>query len=468
MGKRYDIKICFKGLDDADRSKLKTDFNNSFIRLSTIESEGGIAQDILSFIIEASNSTDLPSIIKDGIVYDLIKELSKFTLDGVIMTLIVNGRKYINQTFFDIKKKLGNILSKIVCHGDTLTGVLEKCIDKYNEEYHEKISLEKESFLDDHFLHIDLSNNTIHFNKNIFVYLTFFYFGSPKLSHLYMLEKKLLSSGYNVESKIVFEMLIEELNDRQDRIKEFLTINPQWITFQTLFAVMHELGHHYTSKHSDDNEIINMLLPSLIKAIDYEDNTIVHDEIRIYFKEVIDGLCNDRHFLNELKADYFAIEHLVGPTLLCGLDFELANILASIFGHSTYIEYTMKIDSMLLFPHDYSKEERISNFTEKSLKCRVRLLVMAQIISMFLENLTPNKEAMSLYYNLIREPYYAHCNDFDEDFIKRIDPYHECLRKGFNDSNTLLSDSTIEKDLMYIESEILKLITKNLSNTFNV
>ncbi len=136
MGKRYDIKICFKGLDDADRSKLKTDFNNSFIRLSTIESEGGIAQDILSFIIEASNSTDLPSIIKDGIVYDLIKELSKFTLDGVIMTLIVNGRKYINQTFFDIKKKLGNILSKIVCHGVTITCVLVKCIDNYNEEYH--------------------------------------------------------------------------------------------------------------------------------------------------------------------------------------------------------------------------------------------------------------------------------------------------------------------------------------------
>lgn len=468
MGKRYDIKICFKSLDDADRSKLKTDLNKSSVRVSTIESEGGIAQDILSFIIEASNSTDLPSIIKDGIVYDLIKELSKFTLDGVIMTLVVNGRKYINQTFFDIKKKLGNILSKIVCHGDTLTGVLEKCIDKYNEEYHEKISLEQESFLEDHFLHIDLSDNIIYFNQNTFVYLTFFYFGSPKLSHLYMLEKKLVSSGYNEEGKIVFDMLIEELKNEQDRIKEFLIINPQWITFQTLFAVMHELGHHHTSKHNDDNEIVNMLLHSLIKAIDLEGNLIDNDEIRPYLKDVTDGLCNDTHFLNELKADYFAIEHLVGPALLCGLDLELANILASILGHSTYIEYTMKIDSMLLFPHDYSKEERILDFTEKTLKCRVRLLVIVQIISTFLENLTSNKEAMSLYYNLIKEPYYAHCNDFDEDFLKRIDPYHECLRNGFNNSNTLLSDSTIEQDLMDIESEILKLITKNLSNTFNV
>lgn len=469
MEKRYDIKICLKGLDDADRSKLRTDLQqSSHVRVSTIESEGGIAQDILSFIIEASNSTDLPSIIKDGIVYDLIKELSRFTLDGVVMTLIVNGRKYINQSILDIKKKLGNILSKIVCHGDTLIGILEKCIDKYNEEYNEKISLEKESFLEDYFLHIDLSSNVIHFNQNIFVYLTFFYFGSPKLSHLYMLEKQLLSSGYNEEGKIVFDMLIEELKDKQDRIKEFLFINPQWITFQTLFAVMHELGHHHTSKHNDENEIVNKLLPSLIQTIDLEENLIDHDEIRLCLKDVTDGLCNDTHFLNELKADYFAIEHLVGPSLLCGLDLELANILASIFGHSTYIEYTMKIDSMFLFPHDYSKEERISDFTEKTLKCRVRLLVMAQIISIFLENLAPNKEAMSLYYNLIREPYYSHCNDFDEDFLKIINPYHECLRKGFNDSNMRLSNYNTEQDLINIESEILDLITKNLSNTFNV
>lgn len=102
MEERYDIKICFKGLAEADRSKLRTNFYQSFVRVSTIQGEGGIAQDILSFIIEVSNSTDIPSIIKDGIVYDLIKELSRFTFDGVVMTLIVNGHKYINQTFFDI------------------------------------------------------------------------------------------------------------------------------------------------------------------------------------------------------------------------------------------------------------------------------------------------------------------------------------------------------------------------------
>lgn len=468
MEERYDIKICFKGLAEADRSKLRTNFYQSFVRVSTIQGEGGIAQDILSFIIEVSNSTDIPSIIKDGIIYDLIKELSRFTFDGVVMTLIVNGRKYINQTIFDIKKKLGNILSKIVCDGDTLFGALEKCIDKYNEEYHEKVSLEKESFLEDYFLHIDLTNNIIHLNKNIFVYLTFFYFGSPKLSHLYILEKKLLSSGYIEEGKKVFNMLIEELNDKHDRIKKFLNINPQWITSQTLFAVMHELGHHYASKHIDDNEIINMLIPSLIQAINFEDNLLVDDEIRIDLKDMFDDLCNDMYFLNELKADYFAIEHLVGPVLLDGLDFELATILASIFGHSTYIEYTMKNDSMLLFPHYYSKEERISSFTEKSLKCRVRLLVMAQIISIFLENITSNKEAMTLYDNLIREPYYSHCNDFDEDFLKKIDPYHECLRKGYNASYTPHSNSSIEQELTNMESGILNLITKNLSNTFNV
>ncbi len=468
MEERYDIKICFKGLAEADRSKLRTNLYQSFVRVSTIQGEGGIAQDILSFIIEVSNSTDIPSIIKDGIIYDLIKELSRFTFDGVVMTLIVNGRKYINQTIFDIKKKLGNILSKIVCDGDTLFGALEKYIDKYNEEYHEKVLLEKESFLEDYFLHIDLTNNIIHLNKNIFVYLTFFYFGSPKLSHLYMLEKKLLLSGYNEEGKRVFDMLMEEFNNKEERIKEFLIINPQWITFQTLFAVMHELGHHYTSKHIDDNEIINTFIPSLIQTINFEDNVFDDDEIRTGLNDMIEGLCNDSHFLNELKADYFAIEHLVGPALLCGLDYELANILASIFGHSTYIEYTMKIDSMLFSPHNYSKEERILNFTEQSLKCRVRLLVMAQIISIFLENIAPNKEAMTLYENLIREPYYSHCNDFDEDFLKLINPYHECLRKGFIDSYKLHSNCALEQDLRDVESAILKLITEKLSNTFNV
>lgn len=466
MKKRYDIKICFNGLCESDRNKLKKDIAGASIQLSSIQGEGGIAQDILSFILEVSNSSDLPSIIKDGIIYDMIKELSRFTLEGVVMTLIVNGRRYVNQTIIDIKKIIGNILSKLVCHGDTLLGIVEKCIEKYNDEYHEKVALEKQSYLEEHFLHIDISNNIIHINQNIFVYLTFFYFGSPQLSHLYMLEKKLLSSGYNKEADIVFGMFSKELNDKQDRIQKFLTINPQWVTTQTLFAVMHELGHHYTNKHNDEDEIINVLIPSLIQAIDFGDNIIFHDEKGICLKKLIDDLCNEPHFLNELKADFFAIKHLAGSALHLGSDLELATILASIFGHSSYIEYTMKVNSMLVYPLDYSKEQRLLESIEGSLKSRIRLLVIAQLISKFLENISSNTEAMALYNNLISKPYYSHCNDFEEEFLIKIDYFHECLRNGFNKSNTQLPNFTVEQNLMDIESGILQLITQQLNNQF--
>jgi len=468
MDKIYNIQICFKGLRASEWSNLKMHCNSSDIKTFSTKSEDGIIQYIISFVLDMSDAIDVQQIVRDGVIYDLIKELSRLTFDGVITTLIINGHKHINTTVLEIKKKIGNIFSKHISDSDSLYGLVEKYIEKYNREFDESILLDKQSVFNEHFLNIDLNNNIIFLNPSIYVHLTLFYFGSPKLSHLYALLKELISHNDLEDAEEVYILFKTEMDLSAGKIKKFIALNPQWITFQILIAVLHELGHHQIKANPDDYTETSKMFSALICSIADDLNGQWDNELLEVIKHEILSLTDNKDFLEELIADCFAIEWLVEPFAQRNMDIELANILASLFGHSAYIEYSMRINSMLSNNTGISREERLKQTLLSSIHQRVRLLVRSHCISGIVEDISKNKEAISLYYNLINEPFCAYNEDFDTNFLSNIDKYHKSLRCDYNPNGDITIREKLEKGIANIDSQITKFISEQLKKHHDI
>lgn len=488
------IQISFQSLDNKDQLYLR-ELCRKHHKFTYSQTKGvdGCIQDVVYFIIDTTKEIDLKDVIIGGALWDLIKFITKAGYTG-LMTLWANGKKRKYSKSEQLIKDLGNYISKIIYNSDTLYGVTEKCVMQYNKEYGENISLNLNSGFDEKYLQIDIENNTIFINRRIFVYLTSYFFGSSKLSHLYKLTWDLIQLDYIDEAEVLYSKFISELHKQKTRIEKFIGINPQWLTMQIYVTILHELGHHRYKiaphEFEDRSIFVKVALTESIDNIeaaqdiqlilrnlsDLSEESEVKEaliafyrqllpELPAFYKEIASELLCDKDFVEELIVDYFAFEHLIDAVLATSdSKLILANILAALTANSWYIEYSKRLDTLSQNPNNSDKRERIALGFINHVQQRLRASVREHFISIYLKEISDDKNAMDLYKNLTTSVYLENNGNFDVGFLKDLDQYYVIMRQGTNPQYNDLNRDCLESKMNVVESEIISLISDGLAN----
>ncbi len=490
------FQICFQSLEDTDRDAIcEICSKHKFFTHGKTKGVDGSIQDIVYFVIDTVNDLNYRDIIISGALWDLIKFILK--KGSGLMTLIVNGRKRKYSNGELLIKEFGNYISKIVCNSDTLYGVAEKCVIQYNKEYNENLSLNLNSSFDEKYLQIDIENNTIFLNSRIFIYLTSYFFGSAKLSHLYKLTWDFIQLDYIDEAEVLYSKFITEWEKQKERVENFLNINPQWLTTQIYLTILHELGHHrYKNAPYEFEErsiFVRIALEEIVKNIEANQSTefvLRHlselldeskekeilafyreflPELSLFCKEIAPELISDKNFLEELSVDFFALEHVTNAVLATtDSKLILANILAALTVNSWYIEYAQRLDTFSINPNNSDKQERLAlglvNYMQQSLRAAVR----EHFISLYLKEISNDKSAIDLYQNLTSCVYMENNGKLDIDFLKDMEQYYVLMRQNANPQSSSSNRDRLELKLNAVESKIISLILDGLVNAHNL
>lgn len=489
----YEIKIVLSGLKEKDFKELKKFCDsNPFISLCNVHGLGGEENVIISIIYEEFKNISVPEIIINCVVSELFLFLGKFLLSNTYI-LVLNGKKYVGLRINELKKRIHSVLTKNNPKPVDLFAILGDFINKNNKDFNQLIVLKRESLLDEKFLHIDLRDNQIYFDQKLFVYLSSYFFGSSKLSHLYKLSHDLILTGYIDEATDVNDKLSIEWRRIEDRMKFFIKTNPFWIINQIAIGILHELGHHQMLYRPEDftkereylhgiakNAAEKMLSNlGIIQMAEFDRKSLMNPSDKGAFADIftialpligecassiIDDVLTNKEFVDELQADLFSFKWMLNTATLFKSNKVTAEILASLIGNSNYVVACEILNAYSYNPVNSSATERLAMGTYNHIKNNLRAAVRNAIALPYIEDLKNDKEAYASYRNLISSPFIENNCTLDVDFLTYTDRFYTVTRNGHNVASNECKRERLERQISCFDDNILNLLRDSIQD----
>ncbi len=489
----YKIKIVLSGLEEKERTELKNFCaSNPFLTQRNVHGLGGAEDVIISIIYEELKNTSFLQIIIGWLASELLTFLSKLLWKKTCV-LVFNGKKYVGLKFNELKYCIHNLLTTSNAEPIDLFDITSYHIDKYNKAFGQSIVLQRESLLDEKYLQIDLTDNQIYIDKKIYVYLSSYFFGSSKLSHLYKLSHDLIRMGYVHEAAEIIDKLSVEWKRTDEKMRLFIKANPLWIINQIVIGVLHELGHHQMSSRAEEfaqkreylhkiaGDAAEMVLSNFCdpqRTEFFRSNIVTSDDDRTfavfftsalpligeYTSSIIKDVLSDEEFVDELLADLFSFEWMIDTATLLKSNSVIAEVLASLVGNSNYIVACEILNTYSYNPVDSSTSERLALGLYNHIRNNLRAAVRDNIMLPYIEKLKKDEKAYTLYRNLVSGPFIENNCRLDIDFLKYTDKFYAVLRNGHNPASNEENRDILESQISQFDDYILNLLNDGVKN----
>lgn len=334
-------------------------------------------------------------------------------------------------------------------------------VDKYNHDYDTSLTIcEDVQF---RLPRIDCDNNIITVNRSTVLQLVLYYYSTPDMCHLYRLIYGLYEYGYYDECQELLEVFENSFDSSRDELEHYVLTDPQWITTQMLFIILHELAHY--SMHRD-NEFLKLQLDLCKTKLKTQDFLIGNQLIKLLYKPYIRKYISDEMILEEFGADLFAFNYLSSAIFDVGCHESLNAILcATSMGSVFFLEYISRIERLYFNPPSSNNFKRMYNNYKReweySVQNRIRVLLMDKTIREFWKTY-PVGDSYCLYNSLLA-PIVERCNQsINVDLHRFVTPYYRLLRVGGKVNFDFETKNKIDERIKRFDTHMLSLLNKAL------
>ena len=310
----------------------------------------------------------------------------------------------------------------------------ESIVFEYNKEFGCSLKITENTISEFYLPHINNIKKVVYIdNKTTILQLLYFY-GSPKLFHIYRLIYGLYSYRYYDECNELLPKLEQIFKSNKKRIENLKEQELYGIISQLKYIVLHELAHFtFYNNLEYKQRLVNYCKQQLQRP---ELLVCISDDMKPLYHLSLDSILADEILLEEFAADLSAFHNMI--ISLEFMNFESSKnviICASSISSIYFIEYVSRIERLYFNAPNYNNEierfnDKIQNEIKGSFDARLRILMVDLLIRDLWEKHPITKKEQKLYTSLVAPVVGTLNENINLDLLNFISPYYEIFKGG--------------------------------------